>query len=159
MGLDMYMNKKTYIGANFEHRNVKGKVELTIGEKNQKIGVKLNRISEISEQVGYWRKANHIHNWFVENVQGGKDECQEATVSLEKLKELQAVCRKVLRSKAKAHELLPTQSGFFFGGTDYDEYYFNDVKDTLKIINPLIKELEQKDTVGTYPEVVYRSSW
>ena len=31
--------------------------------------------SRIIEQVGYWRKANQIHNWFVENVQDGEDDC------------------------------------------------------------------------------------
>jgi len=36
----------------------------------------------------YWRKANQIHNWFVDNVQGGDDDCREYGVSIEHLKEL-----------------------------------------------------------------------
>jgi len=32
--------------------------------------------NSISENVGYWRKANQIHGWFVENIQDGEDDCQ-----------------------------------------------------------------------------------
>jgi len=32
---------------------------------------------------------------------------------------------------------LPTERGFFFGSTDYNEWYLQDVKDTIKIINDL----------------------
>ena len=35
----------------------------------------------ISYPVGYWRKANAIHNWFVQNVQDNRDECQKSYVS------------------------------------------------------------------------------
>ncbi len=36
-------------------------------------------------EVGYWRKANQIHNWFVKNVQGGVDDCGYYGVTKEKL--------------------------------------------------------------------------
>jgi hypothetical protein len=29
---------------------------------------------------------------------------------------------------------LPTAEGFFFGDTDYDEYYIQDLKDTIEIV-------------------------
>lgn len=32
-----------------------------------------NKIKIIYE-VAYWRKANHIHNWFVQNIQDGIDD-------------------------------------------------------------------------------------
>lgn len=28
----------------------------------------------IWQEIGYWRKANHIHKWFVDKVQGGDDD-------------------------------------------------------------------------------------
>ena len=34
----------------------------------------------------------------------------------------------VLDNHTIAKDVLPTRSGPFFGGTDYDEYYFDDVK-------------------------------
>jgi hypothetical protein len=34
-----------------------------------------------------------------------------------------------------AAELLPTTSGFFFGSTDYDEWYYTDIQRTVDICN------------------------
>lgn len=53
-----------------------------------------------------------------------------------------------------AKQLLPTQEGFFFGSTRYDEYYFEDIKKTLndlQIIN------ECFDFENNY--LIYGSSW
>ena len=61
MGLDMYLYKKTYIGANYDHRKVKGEINLTYGDNNNPFKINIDRVSEISEQVAYWRKANQIH--------------------------------------------------------------------------------------------------
>ncbi len=157
MGLDMYLEMRTYVGAKYEHRNVKGKIELTEGEDDKPIPIKLKRISQITEEVGYWRKANHIHKWFVENVQGGEDDCQDYHVGAEQLMGLLKECKKIQANKDKAEDLLPTTSGFFFGGTDYDEYYFRDIDYTIEMIESLMKEKNKK---GFLPGIVYyTSSW
>ena len=75
MGLDSYLKKRIYIGAEYEHRKVKGSINLTA--ENKPIKVDLKKVTEIIESVGYWRKANHIHKWFVDNVQNGEDDCKE----------------------------------------------------------------------------------
>lgn len=153
MGLDMFLMKETYIGAGYEFNEVKGTVDIT--KYGKSVPINFNRLNTITEEVGYWRKANHIHNWFVQNVQGGRDECQKSYVSEEQLEELLNICKEVLADHSKAPELLPTTSGFFFGGTDYDEYYYQDVQDTINIIEPLLKELEE-NSMG---DVYYQSSW
>jgi len=149
MGLDMYLKKHIYVGANYEHNNVKGEISLTKGKENTPIKISLNKVSSIVEDAGYWRKANQIHKWFVDNVQDGEDNCSEYYVSYEQLQELKALCTKVLADHNLAEELLPTNSGFFFGGTEYDEYYFQDLEETIKIINEL-------DPDSDY---YYTSSW
>ena len=149
MGLDMYLNKRVYIGANYEHNDVTGSIKLTRGDT--KLPIKLKRVVEITEQMGYWRKANAIHNWFVVNCQDGIDECQETYVHTEQLQELLDICSQVLKNHDLAHELLPPTSGFFFGGTKIDEYYFDDLKYTKKILKAALKENN-----GDY---YYRSSW
>lgn len=54
---------------------------------------------KIMEDVGYWRKANQIHNWFVENIQDGIDDCDyHREVTEEDLEELLDVCKTVLNS-------------------------------------------------------------
>jgi hypothetical protein len=149
MGLDMYLTKKTYIGANYKHRDVKIKIDCTIGDK--KIIFDPEKISEIIERVGYWRKANAIHNWFVQNVQDGKDECEEHYDSFEQLNELKSLCQKILKTKdiKLIEEKLPPTEGFFFGSTEIDENYFGDLVETIQIIESL-------DSRGDY---YYQSSW
>ena len=78
------------------------------------------------------------------------DECQESYVSTEKLKELLESLKAVVADKNNATKVLPTQGGFFFGGTDYDEYYFKEVKDTIKLLEKLVKE---------DGDFYYRASW
>lgn len=150
MGLDMYLHKKTYV-KNWDHQTADEKHQITI-KKGGKIrkDIKRNRISSIVEEVAYWRKFNALHMWFVENVQKGVDDCGDYYVSDDKLKELLAELEQVVKDKSKAAEILPTASGFFFGGTEYDEYYFYAVKETIKILKELVKE---------GGDFYYHSSW
>lgn len=53
----------------------------------------------IIEEIGYWRKVNQIHNWFVENVQNGVDDCDyHNEVTKEDLEELLDICQRVIDS-------------------------------------------------------------
>lgn len=151
MGLDMYLYKVTYVGAMYEHNNVKGVLHLERGEKQ--LPIKFNRISVIKEQVGYWRKANAIHKWFVDNIQEGKDDCKAYEVSKESLKTLRNLCREVLDHPELATEKLPPHDGFFFGSTETDEGYLNDLESTIQIIDEVLSE----DNDHAWFE--YRSSW
>ena len=45
---------------------------------------------------------------------------------------------KVLADSSLAEELLPTQDGFFFGSTLYDEYYLDDLRSTVSQINKIL---------------------
>ncbi len=110
--------------------------------------------STIFEQVGYWRKANAIHRWFVENVQDGDDNCGTYAVDKEQLEELKALCEDVINRKVSATKALPTTSGFFFGSTAYDEYYHEDLRNTIEIINQVLVETDWETQT-----VCYSSSW
>ena len=105
-------------------------------------------------EVGYWRKANQIHRWFVQNVQNGVDDCGEYKVTAEQLIQLYNICNEVLNDHSLAEELLPAQSGFFFGNTNYDDWYFNDVENTKRIIDEI---LEYKPYC--LDDLYYSSSW
>lgn len=101
----------------------------------------LKRIKDpVDENFGYWRKANAIHNWFVENVQDGNDDQRDYRVSIEQLQELLNIVDEVLDDREKASSLLPTREGFFFGSTDYDEDYFQDLKDTKLLLEKAIAD-------------------
>lgn len=107
------------------------------------------------EQVGYWRKSNAIHRWFVENVQDGEDDCcYHRPVTKDDLEALFEVCRRVIGNHHLAGELLPSQSGFFFGNTEYDEWYFKDIKNTADLCEELIESFDFKNY-----DLYYVSSW
>lgn len=145
MGLDMFLKRSTFLWS--EDRE---KIKIT----GLKTKFKKGKVSGIDEEVGYWRKANQIHNWFVENVQDGTDDCGTYDVSEDNLIELLKLCKEVLANKEKAPELLPSSSGFFFGSTEYDEWYFKDLEDTIIIIEEVLAE-----TNFGVQYIKYASSW
>lgn len=154
MGLDHGISSKQYIGAQWEHRKVVGEINLTEYEDKKPIEIDLKRISQIEYAEITWRKANHFHIWFVENVQNGEDECRDHYLDEEKIKELQDLCKTILVDHSKAEELLPTKSGFFFGGTDYDEWYFKSLKRAVAEIDQMLER--RKNLCVDY---YYWSSW
>ena len=153
MGLDMFLTKETYIGANYAHNEVKGTINLEVG--GETVPIRLDRVVSIEESIGYWRKANQIHNWFVQNVQDGEDDCDKHYVELDKLKQLVEVCKQVAQNPNLAEELLPTCEGFFFGSSEYDEWYFMDIHNTINMLEPVIEEMEQ----SKHADIYYHSSW
>ena len=50
-------------------------------------------------EIGYWRKANAIHGWFVNNLADGVDECQQIPVSVTDLLLLKSACEKAIATK------------------------------------------------------------
>jgi len=150
MGLDMYLSKKTYV-KNWAHKEDKHRVVVTLNDQTR-LDIKPDRVTDVVEEVMYWRKVNAVHAWFVCVVQDGIDECQESRVTIEQLDELATICEKVVRDKNP--ELLPASSGFFFGSTDYDEYYYQEIEETAKVLREEIRNNQEK-----YPEYFYQASW
>lgn len=188
MGLDMYLIRKKYVGAEYKHRNVEGKIEITINGKV--LPIEFDRVSYIEESVGYWRKANAIHKWFVDNIQNGEDDCKNYYVDIDNLEELLNKCKEVkekaiikkgkvkngrelkdgvwvdimvdgeyIENADEIDDILPTTDGFFFGSTDYDEYYMQDINYTIELIEKLLKEEEELNKLDFYSEFEYYSSW
>lgn len=269
MGLDMYLKKGKrikdmsmddlrelayHISENYSKREDLENVNLeeVTGIKNAnqanilEVGTYFKWI-DIFEEVAYWRKANSIHNWFVQNVQEDVDDCDMYEVTKDKLEELLNLVKGVVdifpnetklldlmyvkieegekrfrnefkkyemllkgdsyveREEAEYHqrgwmeleaelnnagiqfenisllkhdgeeewdkiqetfdnlsrekledikEKLPTVSGFFFGGTEYDAWYFNSMYKSLKQLQKVV------DTTDFEKEIlVYQSSW
>jgi len=151
MGLDMYLNKHTYV-QQWQHieEDKQYKVEVTKGGEPTHINPK--KIKYIIEEAGYWRKANQIHQWFVDNVQKGVDDCGDYYVGTDDLEKLLDACEKVKADHSLADTLLPSASGFFFGTTEYDEWYFNSIDNTIEIL----KEALADESDSSY---YYSSSW
>jgi len=150
MGLDMYLNAKRYLWSWSDESGDKA-----IAEQIQQIASVPEdfEVQEIVIKAGYWRKANQIHRWFVQNVQDGKDDCGTYYVSRQNLVDLRDLCKKVSENKDLAATELPTESGFFFGNTEYDEWYYQDLTETIEIIDKALA-LDQKQW-----DFEYHSSW
>ncbi len=184
MGLDHGLNRTLYV-KQWEHKGKDNYIVKVTGGGKGKAKVNSKKITHITEEVIVLRKANMIHKWFVDNVQGGEDNCEDHNVSVEQLIELRDLCGRVLATarltqgkvhagtrvtaagteelyekgmvvqNAEAlHALLPTSSGCFFGSTNYDEWYINDVRAMYDALCEL--NLDPDDYTWNYE---YWSSW
>ena len=146
----MYLEKRTYV-RQWEHQTPEEQYNVEVTKGGEPVKIDPKRVTYVIEEVGYWRKQNQIHQWFVENVQNGEDNCAEYCVSKGQLEDLLEICKKILNDNSLAEELLPTASGFFFGGTEYDEWYFDGIENTIEILEGVLS-----DTSADY---YYSSSW
>ena len=157
MGLDMYLYKKTYV-QNWEHQTPEQRhtISVKLGE-NAREDIKPHRIAYIDEQIGYWRKFNALHGWIIDNCGGGIDECQKIDISAHDLRVLLETLREVKRAiEDKDNKtislLFPPTGGFFFGSTEVDEYYKEQIDQTIPIIEEAVNE-------GEGEEFYYQASW
>jgi len=189
MGLDQYLKRgkriKGFTAKDYERADnavsdipigefttvrkaIKGRSKEAFDELNDAVHIegKYSNWYSIFEEVGYWRKANAIHNFFVQECQDGIDECQVSMVSKEALEDLLDRCKRAMKLKKVylndgiikdgegIETFLPTRSGFFFGGTEFDEWYFQDIAETKKLITKVLKDTDFDTQV-----ILYRSSW
>lgn len=160
MGLDMYLMREEYVGG-WDHTEAEEKERFW--KVLEAMGWPMTMVTansphlEVSACVAYWRKANAIHNWFIQNCAGGVDDCRPVYVSREQLEELRDIAKDAMeafdRGEVKeAVRLLTPTPGFFFGSTEPDEYYRQDLEFT---VNELTKVLESPPGADFY----YRASW
>ncbi len=89
----------------------------------------------------------------METVQNGHDDCGEYPITREDLETLKLLCQDVLIDREDAKNILPTQSGFFFGSTEYDEDYFDKARYTLKVCEDALLLIDKG------ANLTYSSSW
>jgi len=167
MGLDMYLKyRKSFHG--YEHTSDSDEKEKyhNIIEAAGLDGMVTSDspFVEVETTVIYWRKANAIHGWFVNECGGGVDECQSIPVTREQLVKLRELCFEALSIPAgsslqdHAPTVLPPTPGFFFGSYDVDEWYVSDLERTMREIDRLLPLLPV-DGEGWDWGLVYQASW
>lgn len=183
MGLDMYLTKHTDV-KNWSFRNNQNFEVKVFCNKKPVQHIDFNAIQSVEEEFLTWRKANHIHAWFVKNVQDGEDDCKRYYVSFDRLLDLKDKCKDTIKlldkcDKIKARELvgirdgkdyfidievfdvkdeeliLKPTSGFFFGSTLIDQYYYDETKRTYLKLKEIEKLKDQESDISFY----YQSSW
>jgi hypothetical protein len=182
MGLDMYLSKKTYV-KQWSHDKPEEQFEVSVkrgGKPFKKIDS--SRVSYVTEELMYWRKANQIHGWFVHNTQEIVEDVKYYA-SKEDLQNLLDICKEVLdllnKSEMKTIQvrsgwsggeeiysdvevydcedevmgLLPPTEGFFYGSYDINEYYKENVEETLKFLEIELPKCDEHD------DFEYYASW
>jgi len=173
MGLDMYLTANEYVsrtkrdesGLRPDTPQANPLFETLASRREGWVDTAGYAGISISYPVAYWRKANAIHNWFVQNVQDGRDECQKSYVSPQNLRDLREACQAVLATKNNslvsvsevAEEVgLEPKAGFFFGSQEYDEWYFQDLEYTVMTID----RLENSGVFdNAWTDIEYQASW
>lgn len=167
MGLDQFIT----IRHNSTNRAYKKYNDFWKLSDEEREGKKIPDEPEKDFIVGYFRKHNQIHKWFVDNIQNGVDDCGRYVITVKDLNNLLDICKHIMSGVTKtkkpakfmtdrdgveyeiwqmdtytpteeillyAKDVLPTQSGFFFGDTDYLDDYFYCVENTIKVIEKII---------------------
>ena len=169
MGLDQYLYEEKYLG-HWEFN--KGEPDYVMAEKVLDItGLQHDPGSggvTVKVCAIYWRKANQIHNWIRTNCHEMTPDVRYE-VGREDLETLRDTCKEVLASSElvtakvvngqrltdtgwqdnliinpqRAIDLLPTTDGFFFGSTEYDQWYIKDLEFTIEAIDALLERTEE----------------
>jgi hypothetical protein len=91
MGLDMYLDAEKNIWGHSPDAEKAEKVKALFSFPDVE-----SQYITVGFEAMYWRKANAIHNWFVENVQDGNDDCGRYYVCTDQLQALHDLCVKVI---------------------------------------------------------------
>jgi hypothetical protein len=182
MGLDMYLSKKSYV-KQWSHKKPEDQFEVNVTKGNRPFpNIKPERVSYVTEELMYWRKANQIHGWFCAN---GSEEITEVKYRLTKtdLEVLMETCKTVLdiinnspkktiqvvggwkdggqymvdvevyENEDVIKDLLPPTEGFFYGGYEIDEWYKQTIEETLNFLQEELPNCEEDE------EFEYYASW
>ena len=115
------------------------------------------------EHLGRFAKMNQIFQWFINNVMNGSPSKEMHEVSEQQLKNLLEACKKVQFgfefveknergmdiysvNESIAKELLPVMenTGFFFGVSEYNEFYAYQINKAIDIIENVLKTTDFK---------------
>lgn len=175
MGLDMYLSARKYVS---DYNYEQGKNRHHVDNILESVGLDRNHLSteapsvRVEVNVAYWRKANAIHKWFVDNLADGEDNCRPVYVSRTDLRSLLNTLTDALRVKRddeladhdsdiamptledSLEDILPTQGGFFFGDTAYDEWYWMQVEWTHARLNEILNDERFEEF-----DFEYNASW
>lgn len=162
MGLDMYLYAEKYISGwdekdKYNRQNVITAAGLVEDDIAEGLGL------YVKATVAYWRKAYHIHSWFVSKVQDDNDNCGEYEVSTQTLEELLMACNKVLKAHADndreflvevVNEEFQDIEDDYISDEDIDEWFIGGTIRTVEMLSKILNN-ERLDKVSFY----YKSSW
>ena len=150
MGLDMYLYKRLYT-KNWEHTPEESRFQITV-IKNGEVLEDFSNPTYVTTEIAYWRKFNALHGYIVDTYASGEDNCQDIYLEYSDLEDILNMLKEVLESKDSSN--LPPREGFFFGSDEVDEYYWEDVKESIRLFEDILSRKGSEDA-----DYIYSASW
>lgn len=95
----------------------------------------------------YFRKCNWLYGWVRRKLELTElENCKHYKLTRSIIEDLIDDITKVLSDHSLAEKLLPTESGFFFGNTEYDDWYFDELRDAKTELTQLLVKMSDGDT-------------
>ena len=117
----------------------------SIDERNSKVIKELEEEKENTNpwnKVAYFRKVNFLIPFF-----GYEENCSNIEIDKYQVEDLIEACKEVLANHDNASFLLPTQAGLFFGSTDYDDLYFDDVQNVKEKFEEVLADFNMDEDI------------
>lgn len=124
--------------------------------------LKTSNKKESDIEVAYFRKFNALQNYFEENFD--QENCEDTNLTYDIVVDLIDRLERVVKAKAfgntdTAEELFPTTNGFFYGDTSYNEYYFEKIRDALRLFRQIEEEYFDDEELNSDYESLYYTCW
>ena len=94
MGLDIYLSKKTFIGAMFHASGVDGIISIT--KRGRQIPIKLRRVAYVIENIYHGHKTHWLHSWLNHELPEVLGNAEEREISEDVIDRLHRVCIEIL---------------------------------------------------------------
>ena len=100
MGLDIYLSKKTFIGAMFRSSKFGGVISLT--KRGEKVPINADHLSWVVEDIFHGRKTYWLQEWLNHELPQALNNAEEQEIGPEVMNRLHQACSEVL-----AHRNMP----------------------------------------------------
>ena len=97
MGLDIYLSKKTFIGAKYKSQAITGSISLF--KRGKKIPVSLQRLTYVIEDIFHGSKTHWLHHWLDMELPEILGNAEDQEISEDLMDRLHQACIEVLRHR------------------------------------------------------------
>ena len=97
MGLDIYLSKKTFIGAMFDSCGISGFISLK--KRGKEIPIKLRRVAYVIEDIFHGRKTHWLHHWLDLELSETLGNAEDQEISKDLIDRLHDACIEVLEHR------------------------------------------------------------
>lgn len=141
----------------YNNDELKSEIVVTVPKKAGYAGDYFNMGKFEKTELAYFRKVNFLLPFFCY-----EENCSDIEIDKYQVEDLVNACQTILdtlktsgtqAATEVANEMLPTEGGFFFGSTEYDEWYFKDVEDVLNKFTTILDNTDWEN------ETVYMHCW